>query len=73
MRSLANSNLIWIGYILNNEKNRHDRNALRRVRGRKISEQHVEKALKFPVRSESTIKGRLNAYKTLGNRYIKMT
>ena len=52
---------------------RYDRHATRRMKWRNISEQEVEEVLRLPEKSESTVRGRLNVYKTIGNRYLKVT
>ncbi len=43
------------------------------MKWRNISEQEVEEALRLPEKSESTVRGRLNVYKAIGNRYLKVT
>jgi hypothetical protein len=40
---------------------------------RKISEEEVRLALSNPDKVETSIKGRINVYKTIGERYIKVT
>jgi len=40
---------------------------------RKISEREVDAVLSQPDRLESTEKGRTNAFKQVGSRYIKVT
>ncbi len=52
---------------------KYDRHALRRMKWRRISQSEVELTLKEPEKSERTDRGRKNAFKTLGNRYIKVT
>jgi len=43
------------------------------MRWRKISEQEVEAALSEPDKLEPTESGRMNAFKQIGERYIKIT
>lgn len=52
---------------------RFDRHARRRMKWRKISEDEVNSVLNGPDKTEQSIKGRTNVYKTLGSRYIKVT
>lgn len=52
---------------------RFDRHARRRMKWRSISEQDVLEVLESPEKTEATIKGRLNVYKAIGNRYLKVT
>ena len=49
------------------------RHARGRMRWRKISKDEVEKTLEKPDKTELTSEGRINAFKTIGNRYIKIT
>lgn len=50
-----------------------DRHAKRRMKWRKISEEEVYFTLENPDKIEESIKGRINAYKSIGKRYIKVT
>ncbi|MCR4291352.1 MAG: DUF4258 domain-containing protein [Candidatus Kuenenia sp.] len=50
-----------------------DRHAKRRMKWRRISEKDVCLILENPDKVEESIKGRTNAYKTIGQRYIKVT
>ena len=50
-----------------------DRHAKRRMKWRRISEQEVYLTLENPDKIEESIKGRTNAYKLIGKRYIKVT
>ncbi len=50
-----------------------DRHAKRRMKWRRISEEEVFLTLKVPDKIEESIKGRINAYKYIGQRYIKVT
>ena len=52
---------------------RFDRHARRRMKWRKISEDEINFVLNSPDKTEQSIKGRINVYKTLGSRYIKVT
>lgn len=40
---------------------------------RRISEEEVMLTLSNPDKTEQSIKGRVNVYKTIGTRYIKVT
>jgi len=51
---------------------RYDRHAKRRMKWRKISEQEVEAVLAKPDKLERTERGRINALKRLGDRFIKV-
>ena len=48
-----------------------DRHARRRMKWRKISEEEIFIVLENPDKIEKTIKERVNAYKLIGQRYIK--
>lgn len=50
-----------------------DRHAKRRMKWRRISEEEVYLTLNTPDKIEESILGRMNAYKTVGQRYIKVT
>jgi hypothetical protein len=52
---------------------RFDRHARRRMKWRKISEEEIYLALENPDKIEESIKGRINIYKSIGQRYIKVT
>jgi len=52
---------------------RFDRHARRRMKWRRISEEEVTLTLSSPDKTEQSIKGRINVYKTIGTRYIKVT
>jgi len=52
---------------------RFDRHARRRMKWRKISEEEVKLILSRPDKTEQSIKGRINVYKTIGTRYLKVT
>jgi len=43
------------------------------MKWRNISNRDVEEVLRIPEKTESTIRGRVNVYKTIGNRYLKVT
>ncbi len=53
--------------------NKFDRHAKRRMRWRRISEEEVYLTLRSPDRVEESIKDRINAYKSIGHRHIKVT
>ena len=56
------------------EKNvRFDRHARRRMKWRKISEEEVLDALNRPERVEQSVRGRMNVYKAVGARHLKVT
>ncbi len=50
-----------------------DRHAKRRMKWRRISEEEVYLTLNTPDKIEESIQGRMNAHKTIGQRYIKVT
>jgi len=52
---------------------RFDRHAKRRMKWRKISEEEVNLTLNNPDKIEQSIRGRINVYKVIGERYIKVT
>ncbi len=52
---------------------RFDRHAKRRMKWRRISEEEVNLVLENPDKIEESIRGRMNVYKTIGKRYIKVT
>jgi len=52
---------------------RFDRHARRRMKWRQISDDEVHLALENPDKIDESIKGRTNAFKFLGERYIKVT
>lgn len=52
---------------------RFDRHARRRMKWRKISEDEVNITVSDPDKTEQSVKGRTNVYKTIGARYIKVT
>jgi hypothetical protein len=52
---------------------RYDRHVKRRMRWRRISEEEVFLAIENPDRIEESIRGRINVYKLIGERYIKVT
>jgi hypothetical protein len=51
----------------------YTRHARRRMKWRKISESDIEMALRDPDKTEISEKNRLNAYKYINNRLIKVT
>jgi len=50
---------------------KYDRHARRRMKWRKISQAEIEQTLKEPDKTEITGEGRKNAFKSIGDRYIK--
>ena len=52
---------------------RFDSHARRRMKWRRISEEEVTLILSSPDKTEQSIKGRINVYKAIGTRYIKVT
>ncbi|MBU1744767.1 MAG: DUF4258 domain-containing protein [Proteobacteria bacterium] len=50
-----------------------DRHARRRMKWRKISEAEVMTTLENPERTEDTLKGKKNAYRLIGDRFLKVT
>ncbi len=52
---------------------RFGRHAKRRMKWRRISEDEVYKTMKNYDRIEESIKGRINVYKSFGQRFIKVT
>ena len=55
------------------KKVRFDRYAKRRMKWRKISEEEVRLTMSNPDKMETSIKGRINVYKIIGKKYIKVT
>ncbi len=43
------------------------------MKWRNITKEEVEEVFKLPEKSESTVKGRLNVFKKIGDRYLKVT
>jgi hypothetical protein len=58
---------------LMNPQVRFDRHARRRMKWRRIAEDEVRLALEHPDKREDSLKGRINVYKAIGERYIKVT
>jgi hypothetical protein len=52
---------------------RFDRHARRRMKWRSISEQEIFAAMEKPDRIETSVMGRKNVYKLMGDRNIKVT
>lgn len=52
---------------------RFDRHARRRMKWRRISEEEVRQTLESPDQVEESVKGRTNVYKSIGQRFIKVT
>jgi hypothetical protein len=51
----------------------YDRHAKRRMKERKVTETEVEFVLENPNYFEKSIKGRVNAFKFLNGRYLRVT
>lgn len=60
-------------FMVNNLPVRFDRHARRRMKWRRISEEEVYQILEKPDKTEESIKGRINVYRTIGNRFLKVT
>lgn len=52
---------------------KYDRHAHRRMKWRRISQDEVKQTLEEPEKTELTEEGRKNAFKAIGDRYIKVT
>lgn len=52
---------------------RYDRHAKRRMKEREVAEEEAEMAINNPDDIEPSIKGRKNAYKFIGNRFLRAT
>ncbi len=52
---------------------RYDRHAKRRMKEREVAEEEAEMAINNPDDIEPSIKGRKNAYKFIGNRFLRVT
>ena len=52
---------------------RYDRHAKRRMKEREVVEEEAETAISNPDDIEPSIKGRKNAYKFIGNRFLRVT
>lgn len=52
---------------------RYDRHARRRMKEREVTEEEAEIAIKEPDLAEPTVKGRRNAYKFIGGRFLRVT
>jgi len=60
----------YIESVMNIRISRH---AQRQMKWRKIAEAEVESTIADPDRQQDSIKGRKNAFKTLGGRLVKVT
>jgi len=52
---------------------RYDRHAKRRMKEREVAEEEAEMAINNPDYIEPSIKGRKNAYKFIGSRFLRVT
>jgi hypothetical protein len=52
---------------------RYDRHARRRMKERGVTEEEAEMTINNPEHMESSIKGRKNAYKFIGYRFLRVT
>jgi hypothetical protein len=52
---------------------RYDRHAIRRMKWRNISREEIEAVMAHPDNVERAQHGRLNAFRRLGNRNLKVT
>lgn len=52
---------------------RYDRHAKRRMKEREVTQEETEITIKEPEYTEPSVKGRINAYRYIGNRFIRVT
>lgn len=52
---------------------KYDRHARRRMKERTVTEDETEYVIKNPDLCESTTKGRINAFKFINGRYLRVT
>lgn len=52
---------------------RYDRHAKRRMKEREVTEEEVEITIGEPEYIEPSVKGRQNAYKFIGSRFLRVT
>lgn len=60
-------------YLSMDKPIRFDRHARRRMKWRKISEDEVLSVMNDPDKSEASIKGRINYFKQIGQKHLKVT
>lgn len=51
----------------------YDRHAKRRMKEREVTEEEAEMAINNPDYIEPSVKGRKNAYKFIGSRFLRVT
>lgn len=56
-----------------NKPIKFDRHAKRRMKWRRISEDEVFSVIDGPDKTEESVMGRVNCYKRVGQRYLKVT
>lgn len=52
---------------------KYDRHAKKRMKDREVTEEETEVTIKNPDFCEQSIKGRINAFKFTGGRYLRVT
>lgn len=52
---------------------RFDRHAKRRMKEREVAEEEAELTIKEPEYVEPSVKGRMNAFKFIGGRFLRVT
>ncbi|MBI5194669.1 MAG: DUF4258 domain-containing protein [Nitrospirae bacterium] len=52
---------------------KYDRHAKRRMKERRVKEEEAEITLREPEYIEPSIKGRINAFKFINNRFLRVT
>lgn len=52
---------------------KYDRHAKRRMKEREVTQEETEMTIKEPEYTEPSVKGRKNAYRYIGDRFIRVT